>query len=293
MLMTAQADNDMKAIFGIYDASLGARGPEQSGKAILARQSQSDIGNLNYSDNLALSYRYAGKIILDLIPHIYTVPRVQKIVNPDGQIGSAILYKGEEQKQIAEQMMEQKKIQQALDVSAGRYSLTVSQGPSHQTKRQEQAASMIEFLGVYPDAGPLIADMLVESMDWVGAEEIAKRLKFSLPPQLQGEESQQDPKMQVVALQGQLQQMSQQHEEITKALQALNEERRTKVLELSSKERIASMNAEVELMAIRAKMEGEANLKLLTAQIDSVKDMIAAIREGAKESESAVEATAT
>ncbi len=37
----AQADNDLKATTGIYDASLGAPGPEQSGKAIIGRMRSS------------------------------------------------------------------------------------------------------------------------------------------------------------------------------------------------------------------------------------------------------------
>src|SRR5262249_23084354 len=38
-----QSDNNLKAVFGIYDASLGARGPQESGRAILARQRESDV----------------------------------------------------------------------------------------------------------------------------------------------------------------------------------------------------------------------------------------------------------
>ena len=47
----ALAAEDMKAVIGIYDAGLGARSNETSGKAILARQREGDIGSYVYIDN--------------------------------------------------------------------------------------------------------------------------------------------------------------------------------------------------------------------------------------------------
>lgn len=86
VLAIRQADNDLKATSSIYDASLGQRGPDESGKAILARQKQSDIANLNYTDNHARAIKLTGKVLLEIIPHIYDTPRIQRIMNPDGTI---------------------------------------------------------------------------------------------------------------------------------------------------------------------------------------------------------------
>lgn len=287
-----RADHDLKSTMGIFEPSLGERGPEESGRAILARQTQSNIANMNYSDNLARAYRHAGRIILDLIPKIYDVPRVQKIVNPDGQVDTAVTYKGQEQAALAKQMMEKRGIKQALDVSAGRYSLTVSVGASYQTKRQEQAESQLEFMKVYPASAPMIADLVADNMDWEGADEVAKRLKFALPPELQGEEGQDDPKMQVVALQSQKQQLMQQHEALTKALKEASETIRTKQLELSSKEQIAGLQARIELVKVQAKIEGEAALALLKQQLSDVGKEVEAFTRQATEKESQAETTA-
>jgi hypothetical protein len=81
-----QADNDLKATSGIYDASLGQKGPDESGKAILARQKQSDTANLNYTDNHARAIKLTGRVLLDIIPHVYDTPRIQRIMNPDGTV---------------------------------------------------------------------------------------------------------------------------------------------------------------------------------------------------------------
>lgn len=86
VLAIRQADNDLKATSSIYDASLGQRGPDESGKAILARQKQSDIANLNYTDNHARAIKLTGKVLLEVFPHVYDTPRIQRIMNPDGTI---------------------------------------------------------------------------------------------------------------------------------------------------------------------------------------------------------------
>ena len=62
------ASDDMKSVIGMFDASLGARSNEQSGRAILARQREGDISTFHFIDNLNKAIQHAGKIILDLIP---------------------------------------------------------------------------------------------------------------------------------------------------------------------------------------------------------------------------------
>ena len=61
VLMLKQADADLKNSIGIFDASLGQKGPEQSGLAIERRQQQGDLSTLNYADNLARAMRLSGE----------------------------------------------------------------------------------------------------------------------------------------------------------------------------------------------------------------------------------------
>jgi hypothetical protein len=78
------ASDDMKSIFGLHDASLGAQGNETSGRAILARQREGDVSTFNFIDNLSRSIRHSGRIILDLIPHVYSAARVIRCIKEDG-----------------------------------------------------------------------------------------------------------------------------------------------------------------------------------------------------------------
>jgi len=64
------ADGDIKASVGIYDPQLGERSNEQSGKAILARESQGDTGTFHYSDNLKRALEYAGRQLVEIIPKV-------------------------------------------------------------------------------------------------------------------------------------------------------------------------------------------------------------------------------
>ncbi|MFN8994281.1 MAG: portal protein, partial [Pseudomonadota bacterium] len=81
----------------------------------------------------------------------------------------------------------------------GRYDLTVSAGPSFASLRQEAASQMIELIRAYPQAAPVIGDLLVKNLDWPGAEEIAERMRKAAGLGEDGEDAGPDPQaMQVV-----------------------------------------------------------------------------------------------
>src|SRR5262245_56776487 len=79
------ASDDMKAIMGLYDASLGARSNETSGRAILARQREGDVSTFHFLDNMTRAIRHAGRVIIDLIPHVYDKPRIVRVLGEDGR----------------------------------------------------------------------------------------------------------------------------------------------------------------------------------------------------------------
>ena len=163
------AADDMKAVTGIYDAALGARSNETSGKAILARQQEGDVGTFIYIDNLANAIGYAGKILVDLIPRIYDSTRVVRVLGEDDSeefVPINIPVQGEDGEM---------KLQN--DISAGEYDVVVTTGPSFSTKRTEAAESMMAFMQSAPEAASMVMDLIVKNMDWPGSEELAKRFK--------------------------------------------------------------------------------------------------------------------
>lgn len=187
--LALNASDDIKGSTGMYDASLGARSNETSGKAIIARQREGDVSTFHFIDNLSRAIRHTGRIVLDLIPKVYSTPRIVRILGEDGT---------PESRQINQEFQEQDETGQAIprihDFQAGRYDLAVTSGPSFTTKREEAASQMIELIRAYPAAAPIIGDLLAKNLDWPGADEIAERLKKMLEmEQQQGQAQGKDP----------------------------------------------------------------------------------------------------
>lgn len=170
--LALEAAEDMKAVTGIYDAALGARSNETSGRAIMARQREGDVGSFHYIDNLSKSIAYAGRILVDLIPRIYDNERVVRVLGEDG-IPEAV--------PINVETPDGRKLH---DLSLGRYDVVVRSGPAFSTRREESAQAMMEFMRVYPPAAAAIGDLVADAMDWPGAKEIAERLRAVMPPGL-------------------------------------------------------------------------------------------------------------
>ncbi len=226
-----QAAQDLKAVTGIYQAALGAQGNETSGKGILARQSQSQGSNYHYIDNLTRALKHAGRILLDLIPKVYDTQRVLRIIGEDGTQSTVEVNTPQEQAASVEKV---------YDLSVGKYDVTISTGPSYQTKRQEAVQSQIQLVSAYPPLMGVAGDIMVGNMDWPGAKEISERMKKSLPPQLQDDPTK-DPNLppevqqHVAQLTAELQKTQQ---GLMAATKDVHDQISAKQVELESKERI-------------------------------------------------------
>lgn len=77
-------------------------------------------------------------------------------------------------------------IEGVYDLGAGTYDVVIDTGKSFTTQREEFAAQATEFARAFPQALPVIGDILVKALDWPQSEEIAARLKAMMPPQAAG-----------------------------------------------------------------------------------------------------------
>ena len=192
------ASDDIKSILGLFDASLGAASNESSGRAILARMREGDVSTFHFVDNLSRAIRHAGRILIDLIPKVYAAPRIVRALGPGGEPSPVAV------NQPAQPGGQGGPLAAVYDLAAGKYDLTVEAGPSFTTRREEAASQMIELIRAFPEAAPVLGDLLAKNLDWPGADEIAQRLKALLPPQLQAQGPGASPAPQVAALQQQL-----------------------------------------------------------------------------------------
>jgi len=248
------ASDDMKSIMGIFDASLGAQSNETSGKAILARQREGDVSTFNFTDNLSRAIRHAGRILCDMIPKVYSGPRMLRVIHEDGT-NQQVPVNGQQppppqQQGQMDQQQDAQNVARVFDLTAGKYDVTCETGPSYTTRREEAASQIIEFMRAVPASAALIGDLLAKNLDWPGAEEIAERLKKMLPPQLQG----QSPEAQ--AMQQQVQQLTQQ---LQQAVQQLNDKQADRDVD---KEKVNVDKRKADIDAYKAETDRMAALGL-------------------------------
>lgn len=182
--LTREAAEDMKAVTGVYDASLGARSNETSGRAIQARQREGDVGSFVYIVNFSRSIRHTGSVVVDLVPHIYDTARTLRIVGEDGKVD---LVQINQVGGLADDGQPLDKIQN--DVTVGAYDVAMEMGPSYTTRREAALDGMIQLVQAAPQLAPLVLDLLAKAQDWPMADKIAKRIRTMLPPQIQAQEA--------------------------------------------------------------------------------------------------------
>jgi hypothetical protein len=206
------AADDIKATTGQYDPSLGATSNERSGRAILARQAQSDTGTYHYVDNLARAIRHVTRQIIDMIPKIYDTQRVARIIGMDGQTTMAKI--NPMQPEPVRELKDQNgvTIEKIYNPGVGRYDVVVTTGPSYLTKRQEAMDAMSQILQGSPQLWAVAGDLFVKNMDWPGAEELAERLRKTIDPKLL--QDQDDPALQAA---------NQQIQVLTQEMQAMQQ----------------------------------------------------------------------
>jgi hypothetical protein len=186
-------NQDLMAVVGIFDPAQLPQGM-QSGKAIQGQQSQVDMTNFHYYDNLTRSIRHTGRIILDLIPKIYDRERVMRIIGDDGKPEIVTLNQpGTDENGVAKVLN---------DVTVGEYDVVMDTGPGYNSKRAEAVDSMMSLLGADPNLMQQAGDLIFRNMDFPGADIIADRLAAVNPLSQIDEKSEVPPQAQMMIAQG-------------------------------------------------------------------------------------------
>ena len=210
------ASEDIKSTTGQYNASLGMGSNERSGKAILARQREGDVGTYHYGDNLARGVRHVARQLVDLIPKIYDTQRIARIIGEDGETKMVKINPDQEQpvnKIVDDQGIVIEKI---YNPGVGKYDVVATTGPGYATKRQEALEAMAQLLQGNPQLWQVAGDLFVKNMDWPGAQEMAKRFAKTIDPKLMSD-ADENPELQ--AAQQQMEAMGQEMEQMHQMIQ--------------------------------------------------------------------------
>jgi hypothetical protein len=245
------ASEDIKSATGQYNASLGMTSNERSGRAILARQREGDIGTYHYVDNLARAIRHVGRQLVDLIPKIYDTSRIARIIAEDGE-SSTVKINPMQEEPVRKIMDEEGKvIDKIYNPAVGKYDVRVITGPGYATKRQEALESMAQLLQGNPTLWQVAGDLFVKNMDWPGADDLAARLARTIDPKILNAEEDQDPALQAANMQ--IQAMGQEMENMHQMLQRVSQSMEARDLQIKEFEaQVRAYDAETKRISATA-----------------------------------------
>lgn len=251
------AQQQLQVVSGQFQAELGAPGNEKSGTAIQQRQRQGDNATYHYIDHLALAIRYTGRILLDLIPRIYDTERVLNIMAEDGSVTNVRI---DPQAPVAHQELataDPNVIKTTLNPSIGRYDVQADVGPSFGTRREEAFNALAQIMAQNQEAMKIGGDLLFQSADFPGADQMAERWKRMLPPAALG-----GPSPELLQAQQMIQSM---HVKMTEMVQDAAEARLTRQTEQEQKQ-IDSYKAETTRIGVLKDVDPAA-LRIVVAQL--------------------------
>lgn len=190
--MTAQLVDDGKALANIFNASRGEASNETSGRAINARDQQSNTTNYAFVDNGIVSpLEYIAIQFIDLFPKIYDYEMTLKIMGEDGTEKGEVTINSTEPG-IGEEGVGAKTVHVFkdkkgnvtqkfyADLSHVRFDLTVDVGPGFKTQRMEaldQSIRMSQGNQIFAEAS---APQTAKLLDFPDSDRIAKRAEFML-----------------------------------------------------------------------------------------------------------------
>lgn len=275
-------EHDVQTSLGMFKAAVGETESQQSGRAILALQKESDTGTYHFGANQAASIRHAGRIIIDMIPHYYDTKRIVRIIGEDGEVKTAQL--DPEQKSAFRKVQTPEGIRNIYNPGLGQYDVAITVGPSYNTKRMEAAATFVEMSkgSADPASAAVLRYLVMRNSDSAGADEAAKLLKTLLPPQALQAMDENDPippRVQAVLMQAEQKMMLMQEE--GQKLQQENQQLKAKSQEGLAKVALDREVAAAEFALAQQKQANEIQLEREKAEADiAIKKAIAEAEHG-------------
>lgn len=177
--------DDVKSLTNVYNASRGEEGNETSGRAINARDAQSNTTNFAFNDNGIVSpLEYIAMQFVDLFPKKYDYEKTLKIIGDDDrEDGTVTLNKMEPGSETPAHVFKDKKgnvTRIYSDLSHVRFDISVDVGPGLKTQRMEAADQMIQLAQGNQLYAEVSGDVTAKMMDHQYADKIGRRYEFIL-----------------------------------------------------------------------------------------------------------------
>lgn len=263
------AADDIKGTTGQYDASLGMAGNEKSGKAILARERQGDVGTYHYVDNLARAIRHITRQLVDMIPKIYDTQRIARIIGLDGEVDMVELDPNQEEAVKEVRDPNGGLIKKIYNPTVGTYDVMVTTGPGYMTKRQEALDAMSTILQSNPQLWSVAGDLFIKNMDWPGAQEMADRFKKILDPKVLATD---EMTPELAAAKQQIQALTQELTQVTTIMENIQDSAAQRELDIKEyKAEVDAFNANTKrLDTVKESLTAEQVQDIVLGMLDSM-----------------------
>lgn len=285
--------DEIKGTTGINDASLGQQSNETSGRAIMARQRQSDQGNFHFLDNFKRAYEHLGRVILSMIPFYYDTQRVLRITQDDEVYKTLVINMHKDSPLVGKYEKELKDAELGInglfnDVTVGKYDIRIAAGADYNTQREEAREVLIELGRAYPQLMEISGDLIIRAFDFPDADKIADRLKMLLPPQLKDDDGDAPPMP--PELQQQIQQMQQQMQQTEQALQQASQQLSDKSADRELEMLKAEIKQETDIEVARIRESGRTDqeeIKAFSSVLETILDRTADLQQAMAEMQNA------
>lgn len=184
------ATQDLMQILGRFEESRGQETNAISGVAINARQRAANKPVNLYDDNNQRGIKQIGKILLDMIPHIYDTERDVMVRMADGTTKAVTVNKQNGYSMTPDGDMEPR-IEN--DLTSGKYDIEIRVDGSYDAQQAQAMDVLIRLATINPAISNLVPDLLAEVSGLENTQKLVERLKTLVPPQIIAKEEGQPP----------------------------------------------------------------------------------------------------
>lgn len=170
LALAQQALSDIQATIGYFDPALGNAEDMNrvSGKALVQHTRRSDLSSFEFIDGFGAALQLTAEMFVDMAKTVYDTARVERIIGIDGT------------EELAKLNHEGPNGDIINNLKDGEYDCTVTLGPSYQTQRQENLATMIDLAATLPAVQQYIPDLIVKNIDSQDSDEMTRRMRIPL-----------------------------------------------------------------------------------------------------------------
>lgn len=262
-----QGIDALKGAFGYVDSVTRPSMGDISGVAVKRRDQQASLANLQYEDSLTQSMWHCGRVLVDLLIAWTDTPREWQTRKEDGSERKFPVTMSLPDDVSAE--VPGYEGQPHVKIDQGSYGVTISVGPSYNTKTEEGTDFLMNLIQANPALTPIYLPAIFKRLGYADLEQVATA---AMPPQIRqalaaanGEQG--DP----AVLAQQAQALQQQNEQLKQALQQVLLKLQTKQVETEGKLQVQNAKTQGDLEKMRMELIGELLRVLGDQQHDATK----------------------